>query len=266
MPPLKHLRLALCAKLLPAALCAFLLAQAPRAQAGNLITNGSFSNTGTITSSYAVGTDGGLPGWTVTTSGNKILDCLVYQGATTNVCGTTAFGGGQTFWAFPGFSPDGGNYLAVDADSTYASPISQTISGLTVGQTYYLSFYQAGTEQKQGTSYTAATTQKWQVTFAGTSGTQTFTSAQMSTTDKTLPPGNYYAPWQYQATTFTATDATMTLTFLAQGTPTGQPPFALLDGVSMLATPEPATYALVGLALIALPLATRMRKARPMKS
>ena len=57
---------------------------------------------------------------------------------------------------------------------------------------------------------------------------------------------------QVQKMTFVATATTQTLTFLAKGTPQGQPPVVLLDGVSMIQTPEPATLVLLGGGLIAI--------------
>ena len=46
--------------------------------------------------------------------------------------------------------------------------------------------------------------------------------------------------------TFTANSSTELLSFLAVGTPAANlPPFALLDGVSLTAVPEPSTWALM---------------------
>lgn len=55
-----------------------------------------------------------------------------------------------------------------------------------------------------------------------------------------------------------ASTGTEVLTLLSQGTPTSLPPIVLLDGVSLTNTPEPATYGLVGLALIAVPYVSRL--------
>ena len=49
-----------------------------------------------------------------------------------------------------------------------------------------------------------------------------------------------------QSFTFTATGPSEVLRFIAHGTPSGVPPFSLLDGVSMTAAvPEPATWAMM---------------------
>ena len=44
---------------------------------------------------------------------------------------------------------------------------------------------------------------------------------------------------------FTATGPAEVLSFFAAGGPGGVPPFALLDGVSMMAVPEPSTWAMM---------------------
>jgi hypothetical protein len=44
---------------------------------------------------------------------------------------------------------------------------------------------------------------------------------------------------------FTATDTKQTLNFMSLGTPNGLPPMAALDGVSLTAVPEPATWAMM---------------------
>jgi hypothetical protein len=51
----------------------------------------------------------------------------------------------------------------------------------------------------------------------------------------------------------------MVLAFLAIGTPSGEPPIVLLDGVSVVAAPEPAAIALFGLGTLGFALARRRR-------
>ena len=66
-----------------------------------------------------------------------------------------------------------------------------------------------------------------------------------------------------RATRFTATAASQVLTFLAVGTPAGQPPISLLDGVNLTFVPEPgsALVVIAGLAGLAT-LARRLRAGR----
>lgn len=218
---------------------------------GTLITNGSFETTSNVTSavaSFSINLDGTLNGWTLsgTPSGNLILNCLVASGATTSLCGSHAFGGGMSFWVNPGASPDGGNYVGIDGDSNFRLALQQTIGGLTVGQNYTLTFWQAAAQQN---GFTGATTEQWQVTF----GSQTQTSALMN-------DANHGAVgWNQVTMNFTASSTSQTLSFLALGTPNGQPPFVLLDGVTLnqTTTPEPATFGFIGLGLVTIPLARK---------
>jgi len=214
------------------------------------VLNGSFSMVGTATASFSINLDTTLPDWTATPSGNAELDCLVFAGATTNICGTQADGGGQSFWVFPGSSPDGGNYVAVDGVSTYATPLTQTFTGsnkLIAGQRYAISFWQAAAQQS---GFTGATTEQWQVSLGGS-------ASQLSTLMNTPSHGD--VGWNFQSLTFTA-GATQVLQFVAKGTPNGQPPFVLLDGVSITAVPEPGTLAMIGIALITLPMGRKLWK------
>jgi len=54
-----------------------------------------------------------------------------------------------------------------------------------------------------------------------------------------------FSGWMQETMTFIPTSTSETLSFLAIGTPSGQPPFALLDGVSLSNVPEPASWALM---------------------
>ena len=47
------------------------------------------------------------------------------------------------FWVHLGASPDGGNFVAIDGDPNFAVPLTQTVTGLTPGERYSISFYQA---------------------------------------------------------------------------------------------------------------------------
>ncbi len=120
--------------------------------------------------------------------------------------------------------PTGGNFIAGDGAFGTAA-VTQSLSSLTVGNTYRLSFYWAGAQQQ---GFDGATTENWQVTFGG----QTFTTPTVSNS------AHGFTGWFQQTFDFTATSTSQTLSFLAQGTPTGQPPFALLGGVNLDLVPE----------------------------
>jgi PEP-CTERM motif len=217
----------------------------------NLLFNGSFESIGGATGSFTLNNTGTLANWTATPTGNKIEDCLVFHGLNTSVCGTV-FGGTRQFWVNPGPSPDGGNYVGIDSDANFATPMTQSVSGLTIGRKYVLSFWQASA---QFTNQTGATTEQWQVTF-GTGAANVQKSVLMNT------PSQGSVTWNFQKLFFTATGTTQTISFLALGGPSGLPPFALIDGVDLEAVPEPAALALMAFGLASFPVIRKLRKKR----
>jgi hypothetical protein len=250
---------------------------APTAQAGviNYVTNGDFE---TLAAGNNLGSAGGYFCKTGSTCTSNVSNwsstcqsggCGVGATPDSILFASTsgsAFNGGIGLWAkgsnglgtaaVPN-SPTGGNFIAFDGDPSFSASISQTISGLVPGNTYTLSFWQGAAQQN---GVTGATTENWKVTFAN----QTQTSTTMNNASKG------WVAWNQQFMTFTVSaqsTGTEVLTFLAQGTPNGQPPVVLLDGISMVVvTPEPQTYALVGLGLTAIPLLIRRRKKSQFKN
>jgi len=151
--------------------------------------------------------------------------------------------------------PTGYTGNIIGADGAYQiGAISQSISGLTVGQNYTVSFYYAGAQQE---SFTGATTEAWTVGFgsAPTQETPVLSNANQS-----------FTGWYSDSLTFTATGTTYVLSFLADGTPDGKPPFSLLAGVDVepVPTPEPSSIIGGGLVLLALGGST-LRKFRQQK-
>ena len=129
-------------------------------------------------------------------------------------------------------SNNGGNFLAVENPSGTAT-ISQSIGGLIVNQTYTVAFEQAAAVW---TGANATTTDFWNVTFGGT----TKVSPTVS-----LPTSQNFSGWTSVQLQFLATASSMVLAFTATQSPLGQPPFALLDGVSITQqVPEPVSSAL----------------------
>src|SRR5271165_2861114 len=118
----------------------------------NLVTNGSFETTITAGSTnFFIGYAGfpQLAGWSYGSAPFPNAAVYTYAGANgpgacrPGVC-VALYGPGDGF--NNGFvpSPDGGNFLASDGEAQYAGAITQTISGLTPGHQYALSFVWAG--------------------------------------------------------------------------------------------------------------------------
>lgn len=130
-------------------------------------------------------------------------------------------------------SPDGGNFVGMDGVYK-AGPITQQISGLVVGSATTVSFWYAGAQQS---GYYGPTTEGFAVSLGG----QTVDTPMLSDVSQG------FTGWQYETITFTPTSSSELLSFLALGTPNGEPPFSLLDGVSVNTnvTPEPSSLALM---------------------
>ena len=149
---------------------------------------------------------------------------------------------------FPTTSPDGGKFVEADGDPNYSGVIYQTITGLTAGAQYVVSFYQAAGQQY---GFTGPTTEQWAVSLGG--------STQLSSLFS-LPQGGV-GPWMKQSLTFTADGASDVLSFLAEGTPGGAPPISFLDGVSLdAAVPEPGAWTLMILGAVGLGAILRRRR------
>lgn len=141
------------------------------------------------------------------------------------------------------YSPNGGNFLALDSDFGQGA-ISQTISGLIVGDIVTVSFDWAGAQQ---TGYDGVSTDYLTVSLG----------SQSKNTITITDPSHGFTGWKTASLTFTATSTSEVLSFFAVGTPSGVPSFVLLDGVSATQTappgspvPEPASLALLSTGLV----------------
>ena len=220
-----------------AAVSALALSVSGAALAVPLVTNGSFELTSATGKTNLAGN---VTGW----SGGGGLTFIDFPGTADNGTYLSVYG------PFPSTSPDGGNFVEADGDPNYSAPIFQTLTGLTAGLQYDLTFFQAAGQQA---GFTGPTTEQWAVSF----GTTTMNSAKYS-----LAQGGV-GPWQKQSMTFVALASTQVLSFLATGTPLGAPPISFLDGVSVVASvPEPASALLMGAGLVGLATLRRRRTQR----
>ena len=232
------------------------------------VTNGGFETLTAAGTSNQLGFKTGLnstiiqnaTGWTNNSTGGTLGYNFIFSGSTVN--GDTygsaysSSGGPLSLWAMENgvsnnitSSPLGGNFLAMDGAYEQAS-VSQVLTGLTVGMDTQVSFYYAGAQQS---GYTGTTTEGFQVSLAGTL-TESHSTAILT------DDSHGFTGWHYTELDFVPTSATETLSFLALGTPAGEPPFSLLDGISVVqVTPEPSSLALLGTGVVSLCLLGRRR-------
>jgi hypothetical protein len=148
-----------------------------------------------------------------------------------------------------GTDPAGGNFIAADGDSvtTPLGTLSQTLTGLTAGESYTVSFWQAAAEQ---TEHSGAVSETWRVGL----GSQFISAPVMSYN------GGDFVNWAQVSLSFIATGSSETLSFESIGAPANSgPPFALLDGVSVVEVPEPGAFMLLGIGAFGLAVLRRGR-------
>lgn len=227
------------------------------AQAANLVQNGGFVPTGITKSAYLGSNTISIQGWTFAAAvaqGGKVGYNFVVPDGTAFSTGLADLGNGRygnlSLYNATGQTVNsvGGSGWFIAADGAFEQgSISQTLNNLTVGQKYKVSFSQAVGQQR---GFTGATTDRWNVSFGGTSQLSTLVN---------LPSQAPVTGWTQESLTFTANASSQVLSFLAVGTPNGLPPFALLSGVSVNAVTVPEPFTIIG-TLIGGTAAFRLKK------
>jgi hypothetical protein len=231
----------------------------------NLVQNGGFENlsSGAANEWYAGLSNGFNPGavladWSLSAGGSGIVfgpggadttGAVLDPGINAGLWGPNSGSAN----GLPATSPAGGNYFADDDPVGFHATLSQSITGLTVGDRYRLGFYWAAG-------------QIWEPAVGGWNGpTQNQLAVSLGTETFSTPvlsiASHGFSGWLGQSFVFTATSSAEVLSFLFESpSSVGVPPAALLDGVSLAAVPEPATWAVMLIGIAGLGAVARRRR------
>jgi hypothetical protein len=236
------------------------------AHATELVQNGGFeqlsvsapTNQGFEYDPAYPATAGWVNNWTVVNApGQAAYDILEATSTATTVQPLNRWSGpdNQALWALPSNTAAmniGNHFMALDGDPGgngvigVQGPLQQMINGLTVGQLYTLTFdFAAGQLQDR----TGDTTEYLAVSLGN----------ETHNTDVLHDTSGSATPWEKETMSFTATSSSELLSFLSVGTPSGYPPIALLDNIS-ISVPEPASWALMLVGVGALGASLRLRR------
>jgi hypothetical protein len=188
-----------------------------------------------------------------------------HTGSQLPVYGPSAGSPASTSNPFPS-PPLPGNFVEADGNPFFGNSFSYQLSGLTVGQTYQLSFFEAFGQE---VNFSSATTNQW-IVGLGVAGSQfvfnesnpnLYTYAYSDPNGSVTTPGvvnvpnQGVSPWQQVTVNLTADATNDVLTFLAwgnNGSTVNVPPIAFLDigANGAPAAPEPASLSLLVVGLL----------------
>jgi hypothetical protein len=211
------------------AIAALLIASS--AQAASIVTNGSL--TGSIENN-AVPT-----GWTIFEGTPDLMDALDNLGMA-NV---------QRFGAAPNASPDGGTWVGLGADTSYTERFGQMLSGLTIGQTYTVSWFAGNFGYASSVAANS---------YLGSNAISVMLDGSSIGSGSQLSVGSN---WFQQSLTFVAGATSQQLSFTLA---TSQKAYLSIDGIAVQAAtpvPEPGTWALMGIGLCTIGVMSRRKAA-----
>lgn len=224
------------------------------AQAINLVQNGDLVPNQTIQNTYSntqhrvnisSGTNSSdIPNWTFTAPGNT-TDSWLNAYAVITPTGNAASKAGEAYALNLANgqtvnSPTGGSgwFVQMDGDTEHGARLTQTLTGLTAGKNYQVSFYQAAATVIGGPAFNQPTYNRIAVFFGSDFNTYQWADQINMAVSQNV------TQWQKQTMTFTASAPTQYLAFLNVGGPVGQPPMALLSSVSLeeVTPPTPVPF------------------------
>jgi PEP-CTERM motif len=205
-----------------------------------LVTNGDFATNG---GNGQLGFNTTATGWTVPSYAFLWNAGSGTSGTTADTTGAPGVFGTVSLWG-PGNGSDNGLTLSPDGNAFVGTdpgfrngPISQTLSGLTVGAPVTVAFDWAGAQQH---GFNGPTTEGWVVSL----GSETHDTGMVSI-------GSHgFSGWKTASFTFAPTSSSEVLSFMSIGSAAAAlPPFALLDSVSAAqgVIPEPSTWVMLAL-------------------
>ena len=172
-------------------------------------------------------------GWTVLQGTPDLMNALNNAGLTDVL----------RFGATPSASPDGGTWVGLGADTSLVERFGQSLTGLTVGQEYTVSWFAGNFGYDGG-----------RIQYLGSNAIDVLIDGQSIGTGATLSVGSN---WYTQTLSFVATGATQELSFKLAST---NKAYLSIDGIAVSAVPEPATWMLMGVSLVSMSLVMRRRR------